>query len=131
MFKETENIKAFCFREWKGINIPPIKLETLESVPVKHTMPSRHVNSEFKPKVHEMINYYIKMGFYILKSSATVSGMVAVRKPNGSPRICSYFRWVNPHIKTRNAFIPSVRESIEKMKPFMCTSAEHSLLAWQ
>ena len=118
MFQDEINSTAFCFKEWTGVKMEPIKLETLESIPIKHSMPSRHVNAEFKPKVKDMITYYIERGFYILKSSATVSGMVAVRKPNGTPRICSDFRWVNPHIKTRNAFIPSVRESIEKMKPF-------------
>ena len=118
MMMTKANTEVFCFDKWKGLNIEPIRLETLNTMPIKHVMPSRHVNAEFKEKVHEMILYYVKMGFYIMRSSATVSGMVAVRKPNGSPRICSDFRWVNPHILTKNAFMPNIRHSMEKMRPF-------------
>ena len=118
MLESENNTKAFCFDKWTGIRMEPIKLETLSSMPERHSMPSRHINHEFKDKVQEMIMYYVRMGFYVMRSSATVSGMVAVRKPNGSPRICSDFRWVNKHLVTRNAFLPNVKLSIEKMKPY-------------
>ena len=118
MLLSKEVQPVFVTSEWTGLKIDPIHIDTLESMPKRHTMPSRHINAEMQEKIKEMIYYYIKLGLYIMRTSATVSGLVAVRKPNGSPRICSDFRWLNTHLKAYNSFIPNVRTEMEKMKEF-------------
>ena len=113
---EQEFVKVFVYKTWTGIKIDPIEIETLMSMPAKHNIPSRHINREIREKVQAMIMLYLAMTFYFKESSPTVSGVVVVIKPDGSPRICCDFRWINEHLKGYNSFMPDVKDSLDEME---------------
>ena len=110
--------QCFVFDTWTGIDIKPIHIDTLMSMPINHQMPCRNIPYENRAKVQQMVKLYVEEGFYIKGSSPTVSGMVTVMKPDGSPRICSDFRWLNKHLRGFNSFLPDIRQSLEAMAGF-------------
>ena len=111
-------INTFTFKTWKGVNMEPIKLK-FEGLPSYLKQQARVIPHELKIPVQEALNKYVDLGLLVLDNRCSYgAGLVAVRKPDGTARICGDYRMVNQFLAGIPYEMPNIAETIELMRGF-------------
>ena len=104
---------------WRGIDMPPIELETIEGHVHSTVKPAkRYVNPKLMPALTLELERLFKY-IYVPSTSPTVSPMVSASKATAPfIRVCGDYVGINRGIKMFHHPIPNVLHALEKAKGF-------------
>ena len=110
--------KVFTPQNWEGIRVPPISLEVDGDLPkaryARGRPPPKRLQNEAIAEIKRLLKY-----MYVPSDSPWLSDNVWAAKATAPfVRSCGDYRWVNAHIRMRHAFIPDVREELQKLSGF-------------
>ena len=94
------------------INRPPVKINVADPTPVRG--PMYRYPEKAKTIISEMMEGMEKRGIIEKSTSAWLSPIVLVNKPDGTKRMCLDFRKVNTHLATDIYPLPRLDELVEQ-----------------